>query len=202
MKVKISRRHLLGATSVGLGLAHVPRSFAASIADSPPKMLMTRARDALSRQGGDLKHTDRIGLVDFSRASRRPRFFIVDMLSGQSTCHLVAHGRGSDPSHSGWVETFSNTPGSYASSAGAYVTGDLYSGAHGRSMRLAGLDPENDNAMARAIVVHAAWYVTPDMARAAGKLGRSEGCFAVAKESLETVLTQLGPGRLIYANKI
>jgi hypothetical protein len=68
-------------------------------------------------------------------------------------------------------------------------------------MRLAGLDATNSNAESRAIVVHAAWYVSPDMARNTGKLGRSEGCFAVSSESLETVLGQLGSGRLLYADK-
>ena len=32
-------------------------------------------------------------------------------------------------------------------------------GAHGRSMRLEGLDPTNSNALSREIVVHGAWYV-------------------------------------------
>jgi len=68
-------------------------------------------------------------------------------------------------------------------------------------MRLMGLDADNSNAQARAIVVHAAWYVTPEIARSTGKLGRSEGCFAVSNDSLDEVLTRLGPGRLLYADK-
>jgi hypothetical protein len=35
-----------------------------------------------------------------------------------------------------------------------------------------------------------------------GMLGRSEGCFAVANSSLDEILTRLGPGRLIYADKV
>jgi len=66
-------------------------------------------------------------------------------------------------------------------------------------MRLDGLDPINSNAAARAIVVHAAWYVSPAIARITGKLGRSEGCFAVATTDLEHILERLGPGRLLYA---
>lgn len=68
-------------------------------------------------------------------------------------------------------------------------------------MRLAGLDPENCNAENRAIVVHAAWYVTPEIATRTGMLGRSEGCFAVSSSSLGHVLDQLGAGRLLYAVK-
>jgi len=69
-------------------------------------------------------------------------------------------------------------------------------------MRLEGLDATNDNAASRAIVVHAAWYVNDEMIRHFGMLGRSEGCLAVASSSLNEVLERLGPGRLIYADKI
>lgn len=148
-----------------------------------------------------LSHTDRIGIVDFSQPSSAPRFFVVDTATGQLTTHLVAHGRGSDPAHTGWVQRFSNAPGSYASSEGAYVTADAYQGAHGPSMRLEGLDSLNSNVRARAIVVHAAWYVSPEMARSTGMIGRSEGCFALSEPSRAVVMAQLGNGRLIYADK-
>jgi hypothetical protein len=69
-------------------------------------------------------------------------------------------------------------------------------------MRLHGLDPSNDNAYARAIVVHAAWYVSPQLARERGVLGRSEGCFAFSQADLGQVLERLGPGRLIVATKL
>ncbi len=69
-------------------------------------------------------------------------------------------------------------------------------------MRLAGLDPTNSNAEAREIVVHSAWYVGPDMVRAHGMLGRSEGCFAVSQTDLPQVLQRLGPGRLLTACKL
>jgi len=123
------------------------------------------------------------------------------LADGSASSHLVAHGRGSDPAHTGWLERFSNEPHSNATSSGAYLTGDRYVGAHGHSMRLAGLDPSNSNAAARAIVVHGAWYVSEEMARSRGALGRSQGCFAVSGSSLEEILKRLGPGRLIYAGK-
>ena len=164
--------------------------------------LMRRAMTALDRNRSRVAVGDVIGIADFSLASREPRFHLVDILSGATTTLLVAHGRGSDPAHSGWLQRFSNVPGSAASSAGAYLTGELYEGKHGRSRRLIGLDPENNNAEARAIVIHAAWYVGPEMVRDHGKLGRSEGCLAVSEHDLEMVLARLGPGRLIYADKV
>lgn len=146
-----------------------------------------------------LMHGDRIGIVDFTRPSSALRLFILDVASGASQPHLVAHGRGSDPTHSGWALRFSNEPGSLASSCGAYATGAEYGGKHGRSMRLSGLDPENANAESRAIVVHAAAYVGPEIVASTGKLGRSQGCFAVSQASLGAVLDSLGAGRLLYA---
>ena len=116
--------------------------------------------------------------------------------------HLVAHGRGSETSHTGRVERCSNKAGSLESSLSVYATGDLYDGTHGRSMRLHELDSGNSHAEARAIVGHAAWYMTPQIVWATAELGRSEGCFAVSSESLDTVLSELGPGRLLYADKV
>lgn len=112
---------------------------------------------------------------------------------------LVSHGRGSDPGNSGWLQSFSNRPGSEASSQGSFLTGDTYFGKHGRSRRLYGLEPSNDQAARRAIVIHSASYVSDDMAEEHGRIGRSQGCFAVAGNELDMVLARLGPGRLLYA---
>ena len=200
----ISRRHLLlGGGAAALGMLQQTNGLAALPGPAFPRpALLQRALSALDRHHATLKHRDVIGIVDFSQASRIPRFHIVDVMSGRSQSLLVAHGRGSDPDHSGWVERFSNSPGSAASSAGAYLVGNGYSGKHGRSQRLIGLDPENSNAEARAIVIHAASYVSDDIVRATGKLGRSQGCFAVAQADIAQILGRLGPGRMIYAAKL
>jgi hypothetical protein len=197
---KLSRRRLLGFGSAAIAFAAAgPGTADAGIPDAAS--LLDKAREAVDRHAKHLTYRDRIGIVDFSSASNVPRLSIVDLANGRSEHFLVAHGRGSDPLHTGWVSRLSNEPGSYASSGGAYVTGGYYVGAHGRSMRLDGLDANNSNAAARAIVVHAAWYASPEIARATGKLGRSEGCFAVAPADLEQVLERLGPGRLLFADK-
>jgi hypothetical protein len=163
--------------------------------------VLRRALDALERHHDSITDRDFIGVADFSLPSRAPRFHLVKLSDGSVRSHLVAHGRGSDPSHTGWLERFSNEPRSNATSAGAYRTGSLYVGAHGRSMRLEGLDPTNSNALSRAIVVHGAWYVSEQMIGYSGMLGRSQGCFAVANSSLPEIMAGLGPGRLIYADK-
>ena len=157
---------------------------------------------ALESRRKVIPHADVIGIADFSRASRDPRFYIVDLRSGFTTEHLCAHGRGSDPAHSGWLAYFSNEPGSEATSSGAYLTGDAYFGKYGHSMRLTGLDYSNNNAEMRAIVVHSAWYAEPKVVEEYGKLGRSEGCFALPGISHAEAMTRLGSGRLLYADKV
>ncbi|MGQ5702662.1 murein L,D-transpeptidase catalytic domain family protein [Sandaracinobacteroides sp. A072] len=205
--MNLNRRAFLGAAAVGLAAPATlafPAVAEARPAGLPPagsRTLRDVAQEGLERHAASIRHKDLIAIADFAAPSREARFFIVDMKAGRATSHLVSHGRGSDPAHSGWVQRFSNTPGSLASSDGAYLTGAYYHGKHGRSQRLLGLEPQNSNAEARAIVIHGAWYVSPQMARQHGKIGRSEGCFAFADNSLDEVLERMGPGRLLYAGK-
>ncbi|HZC38494.1 MAG TPA: murein L,D-transpeptidase catalytic domain family protein, partial [Sphingomicrobium sp.] len=118
--------------------------------------LFQRAKAALDSHR--IYARDSIGIADFSKPSSEPRFHVVDMANGTVESHLVCHGRGSDPDHSGYLERFSNAFQSYATSNGTYVTGDYYDGKNGLSLRLSGLDWSNSNAEARAIVIHNAWY--------------------------------------------
>jgi hypothetical protein len=166
--------------------------------------LFSKAKAALDQHArrGVVMYRDAVGVADFSLASRESRFHIVNLLNGQLESHLVSHGRGSDVAHSGWLEHFSNAVGSLATSNGAYASGEFYEGKYGLSMKLHGLDWSNNNADARAIVVHQAWYAEPDMIDAHGKLGRSEGCFAFGRTSHFEVMRRLGQGRMIYADKL
>lgn len=181
-------------------LARLPKHFDPPATTVRPALL-ARARAALDQNRRIVRHRELIGIADFNRPSAEARFHLVDTMNGGVTSFLVAHGRGSDPSHSGWVQYFSNEHGSLATSRGAYVTGERYTGKYGLSLRLSGLEYSNSNALERAIVVHGAPYVGEQMIRDHGKLGRSEGCFAVAEEELYAVLARLSPGHMIYADK-
>ncbi|WP_219895314.1 murein L,D-transpeptidase catalytic domain family protein [Aquisediminimonas profunda] len=196
----MNRRSFLTAGAVASVSLCVPKAFAAVLGDRTPDIL-PRALAALDRHRGRIVHRDWIGIVDFGMASRSRRFYLVDLLGGRTTSLLVSHGRGSDPGNSGWVQSFSNRPGSEASSPGSFLTGDTYFGKHGRSRRLAGLEPCNDQAENRGIVIHSASYVSDDMANMHGRVGRSQGCFAVSDNELQMVLARLGPGRLLFATK-
>ena len=162
--------------------------------------LFAKAKAALDQH--KIGPRDSIGIVDFSKPSSEERFYVVNLMTGEVEAHRVAHGRGSDPDHSGFVEKFSNNFGSYASSNGAYATGDYYDGKYGLSMKVRGLDWSNYNAEPRAIVIHNAWYAEDDMIPLHGKLGRSEGCFAMSRDNQYKVMRKLAGGRMIYADKL
>ena len=157
---------------------------------------------ALNSHASSIPRRDVIGLVDFASPSRAPRFQLVDIGNGRvlKTLH-VAHGRSSDPANNGWVQHFSNRPGSNASSQGCFLTGDTYVGKHGRSRRLHGLDPENNLAASRGLVIHSASYVDPGLALAQGRIGHSQGSFAVSNREIADVLARRGPGHLLFASK-
>ncbi|MEH6660057.1 MAG: murein L,D-transpeptidase catalytic domain family protein [Parasphingorhabdus sp.] len=213
----MNRRNFITASLVGLtGAAYgiSTRSQAASKIATPlparpktvpqpgPLGLMDRAKAAMASHESTLLHTDRIGIADYSLHSAKERFHIVDMANGTTQSFLVAHGKGSDLRHTGWLQEFSNVPGSEASSGGSYMISETYVGKHGTSRRLKGLDPSNNMAEPRAIVIHGAWYAEPEMVESHGKLGRSQGCFAFSESDLPVILERLGPGRLLYADKV
>jgi hypothetical protein len=164
--------------------------------------LFKKALSALNRHSMRIPSHDRIAIADFATSSNNPRFHVVNLGSGQVEHFLVAHGIGSDPEHTGLLQRFSNEVNSEATCEGAFLTADYYIGKHGDSQRLLGLDPTNNNALDRAIVVHSAWYANADMIGKHGKLGRSQGCFAVGETELAKLFEQLGPGRMIYSAKV
>ncbi|MFZ5671242.1 MAG: murein L,D-transpeptidase catalytic domain-containing protein [Pseudomonadota bacterium] len=162
--------------------------------------LMHAALDALKRHKDRVPHEDRIYIVDFQRHSSAPRLYRLDLVSGRATAFRTAHGKGSDPEHSGFARRFSNVPNSNASSVGAYVTAGPGMGArHGPNVILEGLEPTNSQARERAIIVHAADYCEPAYLAANGKLGRSYGCFSVNQADLAALRPDMDAGRLLFA---
>ena len=194
-----SRRRLVEGA---LGLAGAALLATPAFAEPRPRTLIATAKAGLDRVGAQIACQDVVGVADFSPASRERRLHLVDLAGGRIQSLLVAHGRGSDPARTGWLHRFSNEMEADCTSEGAYVTGDYYIGEHGQAMSLKGLDATNDNAEARRVVVHQAWYVSPEIVREQGMLGRSEGCFAVSSADLPLVLDRLGPGHLLIATKL
>jgi hypothetical protein len=57
----------------------------------------------------------------------------------------------------------------------------------------------NDNARARAIVMHGAWYVDPVLAARQGRIGRSHGCPALRQQVARVVIDELKDRQLLFA---
>jgi hypothetical protein len=166
------------------------------------RKLVEIARRELERAGAKVWRKDIVGVADFARASTLPRFHFVNLENGTIRSFLVSHGRGSDPAHSGFLQQFSGVPGSEATSRGAYLTAEWYVGKYGTSIRLLGLDRDNFTALERAIVMHPAKYASASHVERFGKLGRSEGCFAMGPENFNEALWHLSGGRLLFADRI
>ena len=199
----------VGLPSVVYAPPPVPRDPLAPLAPAQPAapaginpVLFQKAKAALEAHRYQVRARDTIGIVDFTMASRDARFHLVDLMNGTVESFRVAHGSGSDRAHTGFLERFSNQPGSEATSNGTYITGEYYQGKYGLSMKTQGLDWTNNNAESRAIVIHNAWYAEPEMIAQTGKLGRSQGCFAFSRADQWSVMRRLAGGRMIYADKI
>ena len=172
---------------------------AAAAPAANPKVLSlaTRAADCARRQGL-LDGFHHLAVIDYSLPSTKPRLWVFDVSRGRLLFQeLVAHGRNTGER---LAERFSNIEGSKMSSLGLFQTTETYYGSNGYSLRLRGLDAGfNDNALARAIVMHGAPYVSEAMVERVGRIGRSWGCPAVRQEVARTVIDTLKGGALIFA---
>ena len=150
----------------GVPPSATPPALPTAVAADPAynSRLLELARRELQRAGTKVWRHDIVGIADFARPSSLPRFHFVNLEAGTIKSFLVSHGRGSDPAHSGFLQAFSNVPGSEATSRGAYLTCEWYKGKYGTSVRLDGLDADNSNALDRAIVMHPAEYAREDSA--------------------------------------
>ena len=201
---RLDRRTALKRAAAGAVALAVPARVFAQPFTIPEqhRRILEVAKREVERAGSVLWRRDIAGVADFGLPSSLPRLHFANLEAGQVRSHLVAHGRGSDPEHDGFLKWFSNEPGSLATSRGAYISYEWYVGKYGVSIRMGGLDADNSNALQRAIVMHQAWYAAPDMLTKWGKLGRSDGCLAMAPDDFNFALTQLSGGRVIYADKL
>lgn len=156
-----------------------------------------RAYDRAQREGR-IAHPGLLTLIDYTRPSLDRRLWVIDVQSGDVLFNeLVAHGRGSGDNV---ATTFSNQDESHMSSLGLFVTRDAYVGHNGYSLRLDGLDKGlNDHALARAIVIHGAAYVSDVVAKQIGRLGRSWGCPAVRPEVARSLIDTIKNGTVVFA---
>jgi hypothetical protein len=175
-----------------------PLARAARTAGLRPTALRLALRAQARATAAGLTTSPLLTVIDYGLPSRIRRLWVLDVRAGRVLAQeLVAHGRGSgdDVAH-----RYSNRPGSLQSSLGLFLTGRVYRGKHGVSLRLRGLDPAlNGRAEARAIVVHGADYVGERTIAALGRLGRSQGCPALSREAARRVIELIRNGTVLFA---
>lgn len=157
--------------------------------------LEARACALRSNEVGD---DAKLAVIDYSRPSTQKRLWVFDMARDALLFHEhVAHGSGTGDN---LARRFSNEDGSHATSLGLFRTAETYQGGNGYSLRLDGLDAGfNDRARSRAIVMHGAWYVNPDLIRTQGRLGRSQGCPALRQQVAKVVIDTLKQRQLLFS---
>jgi hypothetical protein len=168
---------------------------------APSRTALTAALRARYRalQAGVVANGRLLTLIDYTRPSIEPRMWVIDLLEGKILYReLVAHGRGSGDN---MATQFSNVDGTHMSSLGLFVTDQSYVGRNGYSLRLKGLDVGvNDNAFARAIVIHGADYVSGAIGHQLGRLGRSWGCPAVRTAIARPLIDAIKGGSVLYVH--
>lgn len=146
---------------------------------------------------GKLENENIISIVDFSMPSSKKRLFVIDLEKVKVVFNTyVAHGVNSGEA---MAREFSNNPESLKSSLGFYETLQTYSGGHGYSLRLEGLEKGiNDNANSRDIVIHAADYVNEAFIKARGFIGRSWGCPALPEKLNTPIINTIKGGTCLF----
>lgn len=145
------------------------------------------------------KKNNILTIVDFTKPSTVERMFVIDLDSNKILLSShVSHGKGSGDLY---AQSFSNKDGTYKSSPGFFLTGNIYDGINGASLELHGLEKGiNDNARRRNIVVHGATYASPKFIIGNGRLGRSKGCLAVPFAVNKNLINTVEGGTVFYVH--
>jgi hypothetical protein len=148
---------------------------------------------------GRIERTGVLAVADMDLPNTTERLWVIDLAQAKILHHsLVAHGEGSGHLR---ARRFSDVPSSECTSLGFYRTSGTYSGIHGYSRRLWGLDKgQNSNVFDRYIVLHAADYAGPDYVRQHGHLGYSRGCPALPPAQYKAIISTVRAGSLLLVS--
>ncbi len=139
-----------------------------------------------------------LAIADMSQPSTAKRLYVIDLDRRVLLLRTyVAHGQNTGDL---MAEHFSNKNGSHQTSLGLYRVGaEIVSPKHGAALLLHGLDKGvNDQALPREVIIHGADYVSESFIGQHGRLGRSWGCPAVTRESMNSMIELLANGGLLY----
>jgi len=136
-------------------------------------------------------------VIDYSMHSSDERMWVLDLESGEVLFNThTAHGSGSGMATG---DSFSNIEDSHQSNVGLMVTAETYYGKHGYSLRMDGQESGfNSNARDRAIVIHAADYMTQSYIDSRGRAGRSWGCPALPPNISRALIDAIKGGTVVF----
>lgn len=177
------------------GTPEIKSLFQKVLENGVPEVPLKNAFVYFDAHKNSIKNQKYMSIIDYSQNSQNGRYYLIDLATGAVDKLLVAHGRASDPDHDGNATLFSNASGSNMTSLGFMMTAERYTGENGISLRLDGLEKINSNVRPRAIVIHGADYVTPNLP----VLGRSLGCPAVERRFIVSLIKHIENGSLVYS---
>ncbi len=145
--------------------------------------------EAVNSQKKNMKHVqqkNKIVIIDYHRSIFEKRLWVIDLKKHKILIHTtVGHA---ELSGIFYASDFSNTPDSYLSSIGSFVTANTYKGHFGYSLNVEGLDKGvNDNAFDRRLVFH----------KMRGKPW-SHGCFTIPRKQLRKLINLIKDGVFMY----
>lgn len=163
-----------------------------------PAALKTSLTAYQKARAKGLDNKQLLTIIDYSKPSNERRLWVVDLKKQKVLLSTwVAHGKNSGQ---GVPTSFSNNTRSLKSSLGVFLTSSTYTGKHGRSLRIQGLERGvNDNAYRRDIVFHGASYAGAKTARSRKMLGRSWGCMAVGEDTIQPLINIIKDKTLVVA---
>ena len=145
----------------------------------------------------EFSNRDVISIIDFSLPSTDKRMYVIDLKNKKLLYHtIVSHGRNTGENY---AVNFSNKHGSFQSSLGFYRTENTYMGSNGYSLVINGLEKGiNDQAKARAVVIHGADYCSESVIQSTGRLGRSYGCPALPRSLNKPIVNTIKNGTMLF----
>lgn len=147
---------------------------------------------------GKLQNPNILTIADYSQSSNKKRLYVIDLKNNNLLFNTyVAHGRNTGDEY---AKYFSNKEGSLKSSLGFFITEEPIFGTHtGFSLMINGVEKGfNDNAVKRAIIIHAADYATENFIKKYGRLGRSLGCPALPPELNKPIIETIKGGTCLF----
>jgi hypothetical protein len=163
-------------------------SFCSPIENGTEK-LKIQAKEAFSYCKEKNMDTNHCFLVDFSIHSGKYRFYIWDFeKQNKVASSLCCHGMGGGSTEE--TPVFSNKEGSYCSSYGKYAVGKKAYSKWGINIhyKLKGLEPSNNNAYKRIIVLHSYDPVSEDeIFPEQLPMGWSLGCPVVSNQTMRSI---------------